>query len=425
MTACDLSSCETGPCIVSDPPLAVDASNLVDSDKNTGGVRADIPSAGGEVDVTPGCVAPEVPSSDWVPQFERQEIWVMNTEYRLFGKRGPEVAPWATHWSRLDEMAKCLAVSPGFAAFRIFWADSVISVEGSGLGEWMRFIGKRAPSEQQMVKFLWANIHAAWYGRKKTRTMRQARAAEDWIEDYATCDLQPVPGVYVWRNGHCDDEVWDACEAVEKGKRTWPSRPTVENLAFYVGRLLINDMSHVRKSHVASEAAVGLLLDVEGAQLRFWSEAPLSSPKKGTRDPEACVTVLGGPLGIPESTKALIQAAFAVERIPLLKVSLGPDEQMAHVCVAHIRIAESTGSYKAAVVDLHRLGPEKYAKLLRIGDAALLRVGQSLCASKEDRNRERRRHGSWLQTARRKRRMLRRAPQSQQHTSKTQVGAIL
>ena len=66
-------------------------SNLVDSDKNTGGVRPDIPSAGGEADVTPGCVAPEVPSSDWVPQFERQEIWVMNTEYRLFGKRGPEV----------------------------------------------------------------------------------------------------------------------------------------------------------------------------------------------------------------------------------------------------------------------------------------------------------------------------------------------
>merc|ERR1719193_411143 len=142
----------------------------------------------------------------WVGSFERQEIWVMNTEYRLFGEDGPRVNREATHAGRLDEMAKCLAAAPGCAAVRLFWADAVVSIEGPELGEWQRWIGKRAPSEQQMVAFMLPNIQAAARGEARTRTLKEAKAA--WYShgawgapapDAPALGGQPTPGVHVRR----------------------------------------------------------------------------------------------------------------------------------------------------------------------------------------------------------------------------------
>lgn len=126
------------------------------------------------------------------PYFERQEIWIMNTEFQLYDDHGPTVSLQATHKSRLDEMAKCITVVPGFAAVRVFWADAVLSVEGPDLAKLMRFLGKRAPTEQQISKFLWPNINAAWHGQNWTRSLQQAidrwtGHEEYWQELLAVC----------------------------------------------------------------------------------------------------------------------------------------------------------------------------------------------------------------------------------------------
>eukprot|EP00419_Tripos_fusus_P019717 CAMPEP_0172747510 /NCGR_PEP_ID=MMETSP1074-20121228/142929_1 /TAXON_ID=2916 /ORGANISM="Ceratium fusus, Strain PA161109" /LENGTH=386 /DNA_ID=CAMNT_0013579047 /DNA_START=50 /DNA_END=1207 /DNA_ORIENTATION=- len=313
----------------------------------------------------------------WEPRFERMEVWLMNTEYRLFGPQGPEVSPEATHRGRLDEAAKVLAVAPGYAAVRLFWADGVVSVEGPDLGEWMRWLGQRAPSEQQMVTFLWPNIMAACRGELWTRGIAQAKSAWWATGDGASIQTmiasssgQPTPGVFVWKNRQEPGEDWpDASTWVGK---EWPLRPTAENLAHFLSKVGSNPWSHVNLSQTTSGAVVGVLLDVDGASVRFGLGSPLSRRSALDEcDPEACVAILGGPKGISESIKALVIDIFQEHSIPLVKVCLGPHEQMAHACVAYLRLQEDAGLLRATIMDLLRLGSLRYGELFDALDSAL------------------------------------------------------
>jgi len=326
--------------------------------------------------------------SDWESSFRRQEIWVMNTEYRLFGKDGPTVSGASAHVGRLDEMAKCLAAAPGSAAVRLFWADAVISVEGPDLGDWQFWIGKRAPSEQQMICFLLPNIHAAWRGEKRTRTVKEAKQLwyshgswDDPAPQVESVGGQPTPGIFVWKNPKLDGEEWwdNPPPEPEPGywrEGSWPLRPTREHVAHFLGSLRTSRWSHVDLKSEESEAAAGLLLEYSGVDLRFLARRPLSHrswvPIARRPDPEACAMILGGPKGMSEPVKDLIREAFrVVADTPLLEVCLGPREEMAHACVAFMRLQDDAGFFRAAVVDLYRLGREGFESLVAAAEQAM------------------------------------------------------
>lgn len=321
----------------------------------------------------------------WYPSFTRLEIWVMNTEYRLFGPDGPQVKREATHHSRLDEMAKCLGVAPGHAAVRFFWADAVVSVEGPDLGEWQRWVGKRAPSEQQMVKFLLPNIEAAWRGETRTRTFEEAKSLwythGNWDEPALACAEtggQPTPGIFVHRSPQLEDEEWfDLPESAPVAKDwssfSWPTRPTRESATRFLRDLRSNPWNHIRTLSDPSEAAMGVLLDVAGANVRFLAQSPLGgrgASDGGSSEPEACVTVLGGPKGISQPMKEAISDTFKAAGTPLVKMCLGPCEEMAHACVAFLRLQDDAGLFRATAVDLLRTGHDGYQELLESVEAA-------------------------------------------------------
>jgi len=119
--------------------------------------------------------------------------------------------------------------------------------------------------------------------------------------------------------------------------------------------------------------------DVDGADLQFLSTQPLSARgHQGRQNPSTSITVLGGPKGISSSVKLLLKDAFKASHIPLLEVCLGPEEEMAHACVAFLRLQDDAGRFRAAVYDLLNLGKEGYARLRQLADAALNSVSASL-----------------------------------------------
>jgi len=318
----------------------------------------------------------------WAQHFERHEIWVLNTDYRLYGPAAadgtPEVSPEASHWGRLDELAKCLAVSPTSAAMRLFWYDAVISIEGPDLGEWMQYTSKRAPSEQQIIRFLWPNIRAACWGECRTPTVSEAIA-----KDQARCAAeqsaeagawrgdatQLTPGIFVRRRGA------GAGQEAPEGANWWEAGfPMAEDMGHFLGRARGNPHSHFKYSDVPSEGAMGVLLDVDGAPLRFLTAWPLSEagPDRAP-DPKACVTVLGGPKGIAVPVKEALSQAFAAQGVPLVKASFGWFEEMAHACIAYVRLEDDAGRYRAALVDLLRLGHGGYRELVGTIEAELWR----------------------------------------------------
>lgn len=300
----------------------------------------------------------------------------MNTEYRLFGAEGPRVSTEATHWSRLDELSKCVAVCPHYAAIRLFYADGVISIEGPEIGGWMAHIGKKAPSEQQISKFLFPNIEAAWRGETETRSLSEAKAASaDCPEAIERCPHgQPTPGVYVFKSVGAsapqeEGEMW-------KSKGSWsaayPTGPTAESMTYHLRRLPHNKYCHRRMSKKPSKDVVGVLFDYGGTDLRFLSSRLcVGTPGDAGVDAQACVTVLGGPKGISQPFKEAIQGVFEALEVPLVRVCLGPVEQMAHACIAFLRMQEDAGRYKAAVIDRLRLGHEGYVELVEVMESSM------------------------------------------------------
>jgi len=307
--------------------------------------------------------------------------------YKLFGSNGPEVSIEQTHRSRLDELSKCLAVAPADASVRLFWADAVVSIAGPEMAYWTYFIGSRAPSEQGMARLLVQNIEAAWRGNWWTRSFQQAKEAVDACQDWnavgASQDTsaehsdehgQPVPGVFVWKNVPLDGENWEQWNA-----DGWPLRPIAESVDYFLTKLTYECGG--------SGTVVGVLLDVDGADLQFLSTQPLSAKgESGRGGPSTSVTVLGGPKGISGSVKQLIKDGFKAGQIPLVEVCLGPEEQMAHACVAYLRLQDDAGRFRPAICDLLNLGMQGYVRLRQLVDAALRSVSASLVMPTEDTN---------------------------------------
>ncbi|CAE6945507.1 unnamed protein product [Symbiodinium natans] len=287
-----------------------------------------------------------------------QEIWVMNTAYCLYASDAPLVSLEATHWGRLDEMAKCLAVASADAVVRLFWADAVISVEGDDLSTWMRFVGKRAPTEQQTCQFLWPNIVAAGKGRPACRTAKEAM--ESWT---AHGHDEPTPGIDV-RKPKISEELLK--QDLENSCFEWPRQPTAESAQNFLKKL--QKTWRTDTGGTSRPTVVGMLLDIDGVMLKPYCASPLSRPTRDVGEPKVCVTVLGGPKGISPSFKECLQEIFCALAIPLLEVRLGPHEEMAHACLAHLRLQDDAGLLKAAVTDLLRLGmpPQMETTLLQV-----------------------------------------------------------
>lgn len=312
----------------------------------------------------------------------------MNTAYRLFTPDGPTVSPRLHHKSRLDEMAKVAAVSPTHATVRFFFSDSLITIEGTDIARWMWFTNNRAPSEQLFVGLLFPNIEAAWHGCERTLSLAEAKPL-CWDENgrwrgspssYPQgCAGQPIPGIFVRRAKKMAGEQWwdDGDFPQNWDELEWPLRPTREYMQECARGVLTNALSHVDSSSEPSTAAVALLLDYAGADLRFLSPTPLA-PKASTRaDPQACVQILGGPKGISRGVLAAVRDVFAAEPgLRLAEVCLGPVEQMAHACVAYLRIQEDAGLLRSAVADLVRVGARGYAQFARTVEEASRRAGR-------------------------------------------------
>eukprot|EP00439_Symbiodinium_sp_Y106_P066147 s1379_g10.t1 len=305
----------------------------------------------------------------WRKQFRHQEIWVMNTAYCLYASDGPQVALEATFRGRLDEMAKCLAVAPADAAVRLFWADAVVSIEGDDLSTWMRFLTKRAPSEQQTCEFLWPNIVAAGEGRRACRSVEEAM--ESWTAD--TEAEQPTPGIDV-RKPKIAEELLK--RELEESWFEWPRQPTAECAHHFLKKLRMGWSTDTNGE--SRPSVVGMLLDIDGATLKPYCASPLSPPARHVADPEVCVTILGGPKGISPRFKACLQDVFGTLAVPLLKVRLGPEEEMAHACLAYLRLQEDAGLLKAAVTDLLRLGPSGYGSLIASSERALYSLARRM-----------------------------------------------
>lgn len=323
---------------------------------------------------------------------------MLNTEYRLFSDKGPRVSLQALHRCRLDECAKCIGVAPAGATVRLFWADAVISLEGPDFGRWLRVVGRTSPSEQGMSWYLLPNIEAAWRGEWRTRTLAEGEAdcaahgfpkAEFrdpcFRDGRAVEPKQPSPGISVWRSLPRADEDWTPAGKAKEGDwdesnnkwrgyggdAPWPTGATVESATHFLERYRGTD-------------AVGVLLAYQGAKLDFVATRPLAAPGKALETPEACITVLGGPKGITPTFARAIKDVFSAATVPLLEVCLGPEEEMAHACVAFLRLQDDAGRYRAAVVDLLRLGREGYDRR-----AARLRQAYESAALGDSENRSR------------------------------------
>lgn len=230
--------------------------------------------------------------SPWEPHFKHQELWVLNTAYKLFGLWGPLISSEATHRGRLDELAKCLAVAPPNAAVRLFWADAAVCVEGDDMSEWIRFLGKNAPSEQQIAKFLWPNVYAAWQGQPSSRSLMEAM--RDWSPEQMD---KPTPGVSIWKYELEQEDSWMQRSEGSRSWYEWPRLPTGRSMSIFLQRL--------NERWGADAKAVGLVLDMDGAFLRCFSANPLSNNSiQCSPAPQGLITVLGGPKGITTNFKA-------------------------------------------------------------------------------------------------------------------------
>jgi len=364
----------------------------------------------------------DVAEGEWNPSFREQETWIFNTAYYLFGDNSPNVNPKCSWWSRLDEIAKCVGASTG-QSMRLIFADAVINIEGADLWHWMRFLAQTAPSEQQMVKLLWPNIAAAWRGDGRTWKLWEAKAVfndpdEGWGPDSSgepPLGGQPTPGVFVWRNCWAimpgDDSPHPGSQVAGYG--AVPTLPiSIEtaggpladaeallhsgvagNIAHILCRIQGGPAAPISKPDFAMSPyqVVGVLLEYSGAGLRFLATQPLASAsisKDGLGAlPETCVTMLGGPKGISPGVISVLRSTFEACNVPLLEITVGEQQQMAHVCIGYLRVEDQSGRYKAALTDLFRLGPKRYAEYM----AAVAATLPSLCAATFDDQTKRRR----------------------------------
>eukprot|EP00439_Symbiodinium_sp_Y106_P066625 s1379_g10.t2 len=247
--------------------------------------------------------------------------------------------------------------------------EEVSSFISDDLSTWMRFLTKRAPSEQQTCEFLWPNIVAAGEGRRACRSVEEAM--ESWTAD--TEAEQPTPGIDV-RKPKIAEELLK--RELEESWFEWPRQPTAECAHHFLKKLRMGWSTDTNGE--SRPSVVGMLLDIDGATLKPYCASPLSPPARHVADPEVCVTILGGPKGISPRFKACLQDVFGTLAVPLLKVRLGPEEEMAHACLAYLRLQEDAGLLKAAVTDLLRLGPSGYGSLIASSERALYSLARRM-----------------------------------------------
>lgn len=320
-------------------------------------------------------------SNGWrPPPLDHEEVWLMNDHYNLFGEDGaPAVTPQKSFHGRLDECMRCLGDLDGHVVVHIFFADGVIVVSGPDLLSWMRYTGMKVPSEQNLIELIWPNILAASKGEFRTWSCGEAKAAR--IKGQASeWKGQPTPGVYVWQNN------WSKqCEGVyawkndlSNGQENRESIGLVENLKYAMQSLVESQISNKEPQRVLeplsqrSGCVLGLLLEQEGVALHFLTRKPMNQEIKTTCVPKTVVTVLGGPKGVKTETKRSLHEVFQSQGISLLEVSLGQTEQMAHTCLAYLRMMLEDNRLIPALTDLISLGPQRYAELQLALEAKLL-----------------------------------------------------
>jgi len=174
---------------------------------------------------------------------------------------------------------------------------------------------------------------------------------------------QPTPGVFVHRSTN------NAChEAHTSGEyvQHYPTEPAADNAGHFLKML----RRHLRDganedaepaSSVATPRLFGVLLDYDGADLRCFSTRSLAGEWKSA--PQACVMILGGPKGISAPFQKMVRDTFQSQNVPLVSVCLGPEQQMAHACIAYLRLEEDAKRLRPALLDLLRLGQKGYTKL--------------------------------------------------------------
>merc|ERR1712032_1167097 len=184
----------------------------------------------------------------------------------------------------------------------------------------------------------------------------------------------------------------DATVAASSSQSTGESADPEVHLHESVKKNLQHFFADLRKAHSADgcEGApfVGVLLEYSGADVKFIAKRPLAEaslvPDGIGLLPETCVTMLGGPKGISRGVVELIRQTFKTESTPLLEIALGEQQQMAHVCMGHLRIADASHHCKSTLTDLYRLGPSGYKDFLIAVDEAL----PALCAASAGQKRK-------------------------------------
>jgi len=293
------------------------------------------------------------------------------------------------------------------------------SLEGDDFWQWLCFLKRTAPCEQLICQMLIPNIEAAWKGYGKTWTLSQAKSVfkdpdDGWDPCYSKSPPkqpgQPTPGVFVWRNKWFEERMKTdrdttnasagddsssstvATAAVSSTQSTGDIADPEAHLHESVKKNLQHFFADLRKAHEADgcEGApfVGVLLEYSGADVKFMAKRPLAEASSAPDGigilPETCITMLGGPKGISSGVVELIRQTFKSGSTPLLEIALGEQQQMAHVCMGHLRIADASHHYKSTLTDLYRLGPDGYKSFMLAVDDAL----PALCAASAGQKRK-------------------------------------
>merc|ERR1719161_341742 len=188
---------------------------------------------------------------------------------------------------------KCIGELGAKTVVYIFFADGFIAIAGPDLLCWMHYTRKTVPSEQNLIEFIWPNIQAAWRAEFRTWSFREAKAAAWSALNGQASELkgQPTPGVYVWRSQVADEEPIGY------------SAGLVDNLQYAMKLFLNSRIEPQRAFEPPDGCVVGLLLDQDGVELRFFTTKPMIKEFQEACVPRTVVTILGGPKGVPLGTK--------------------------------------------------------------------------------------------------------------------------
>merc|ERR1712183_651091 len=68
--------------------------------------------------------------------------------------------------------------------------------------------------------------------------------------------------------------------------------------------------------------------------------------------------------------KGLLSEVFKLQHVPMVQVSFGEHEQMAHVCQSFVRVQDDAGLLRSTLTDLLQLGQEGSAQFVTSCEAS-------------------------------------------------------